>query len=114
MIKVEPEVYAFNERGKPEAIIEYDAYQLLLKVKNGTATQDDKDRIFNELQQSSIYGHGKRVALLGNFIDFSQWLKCFWVKYKYIGIVEVFAFSKMNIRRNDPMRSWIIKIVEID
>lgn len=109
---VEQEVYAFNERGNPENIVGSPIYELLLKVKNNKATQEDKDRIFEDIRSSFLYGK-KRVALAGCYIDFSKWLKCYWVQYNHGGIVEIYAFNKTNIRNNLFTKTGIVKIVKV-
>lgn len=111
-IQVEPEVYAFNERGIPENLVNSEPYQLLLKVKNGTATTEDKDNIFHQIYHS-CYGSKKKIALAGCYIDFSKWLKRYWVQYNYGQIVEMYAFNKMNIRKNRYTNTGIVKIVEV-
>lgn len=69
--------------------------------------------IFNELWHPETYRHGI-YKLMGWEFDFSKWLKTYWVKTKYSGIIEIRSFSKMFIRKNASTPSQILKIIEVN
>lgn len=70
------------------------------------------DSVFSELHQPEAYKSG-RYKVGGYVVDFSPWLRTYWVETKYSGIVEVKAFNRTLIRRLASTPSQIIKIVEI-
>lgn len=44
-------------------------------------------------------------------IPYDEYLKKFWIKTKYNGIIEMYAMNKMDIRKE--LKSKVIKIVEV-
>jgi len=68
--------------------------------------------IFNELHHPETYRQGLH-KVSGYIIDFTPWLKTYWVKSKRGGISEIKSFNKTVIRENACFPSQIAKIVEI-
>jgi hypothetical protein len=112
-------VYAFvKEPADIEVIKNSNAYKLherLTEVgsfENLTKEERTNFNGFSELWNPDAYKTG-RVKTGGWIIDFSAWMKKYWVKDKYYGIVEVRAFNKTQIRKNSCTPSYILQIVEV-
>jgi len=87
-------------------------YKLLEKLNNGeTLTRQEKDSL-------SLYEYCGCIHVGGWCFNFRPYLKTFWIKTKYDGIIETYAFDKTNVRalfkKNYMSQSQIIKIVEVN
>ena len=102
-------VKPFNDRGLIESIKYSKAYRILSDLCDGLKiSQDDKDFIYEYIRSSSYFNDA--VALLGVKIDFSPFLKRYWVKFDYGTIQEFYAFNKTSIRNCE---NNIMKIKEV-
>ena len=114
-------IYKFVENAKDISVIEnsmaYKLYQRLEEVNGDLKALNDTEKgylktVFNELWHHDTYKTGK-YKIMGYVIDFSKWLKTYWVSTKYSGIQEIKAFNKTMLRENATSKSHILKIVEI-
>lgn len=44
-------------------------------------------------------------------VPYAEYMRCFWVKTKYNGIIEMYALNKTDIRKE--LKSQVVKIVEV-
>ena len=83
-------------------------------VKRLTETEKEYiETVFGELWHPETYKQGI-AKIAGYIVDFTPFLKSYWVKTKYYGIQEVKAFNKGYIRKLATSPSEIIKIIEIE
>jgi hypothetical protein len=92
-------------------------YQALESV-NGNFTKlpdnikQEIENQFGELWNSNTYRYGI-VKIAGWQIDYSNWLKTYWIKTKHNGILEVKAFNKTLVRKCSTSPSHILRIVDV-
>ena len=113
-------IYKFVEKPADMEVIKgsraYRMYQKLEEVGYRNLTKSEKEElnsVFNELWHSETYKTGK-YKIRGWIIDFTKWLKTYWVEDKYNGIREIKSFNKTFIRKNATTPSHILKVVEIN
>jgi len=112
-------IYPFVEKPAPiEEIKGSNAYHLheVLKEKSFKELSKEERKLieitFNELWNPDTYKHGV-YKLRGYKISFKEHLKRYFVKTKYYGIMEIFAFNKTLIRKCATTPSHILEIVEV-
>lgn len=88
-----PEFETVLNNKLPQALLEYDKGN----------TQPLKD--LHIATRTALY------KCLGWAIPYGDYLKKFWVKTKYNGIVEMYAMNRMDIRKE--LKSNVIKIMEV-
>lgn len=88
-----PEFETILNNKLPRALLEYE--------KGNTQPLQD----WHIATQTPIY------KCSGWAIPYSEYLKKFWIKTKYNGIIEMYALNKTDIRKE--LKSDIIKIVEV-
>ena len=90
------EPYKFNKKASPteEDIKGFDIYKLWEK-RHGL-TREEKNSIQKDMMTNAYSQTG--VTRAGWMFPFSDVLTLFWVKVKYYGIQEIFAFDRMAIR----------------
>lgn len=100
--------FVSHEVGKPEDEYNSVIYQMREKLNSGEKlTTSEGYTLFDLLYRQ---GYGKVYRLMGYQYDFSDVLKTFLVKTRDYGITEMYAPSKMAIRKVVPA---ITKIIEL-
>lgn len=112
-------IFAFIAKADISQIKNSIAYRLHQRLEEtgsfSALTKAEKEEfgtILNELWHFEAYKTGK-YRLMGFVIDFTPWMKTFWVKYRYHGIHERFSFNKTTLRKWCNRPSEIVQIVEI-
>lgn len=75
-------------------------------VNKQKLSRSEKDLLYQRLNKYGV------LKLYGWAISFKSILKCYWIKYNYDYIYEVYAPDKTSIR-NSPYETGILKIVEV-
>lgn len=102
----------FNELGNVEEVKGAEEWKLHQRAFDGTWSQSDKDRIFEEISRNGFFKDS--IPLHGVRLNFRPVLKKFWVKTKYGDIQEYFAPNKMSIRNSIYLRNDVESIREVD
>lgn len=103
--------YKFSSYGVSEDQIKKTrAYEIHEMLENGVKWC----KIPEELKIAFYTDNNGTVKSGGWCFDFSRLFKCYWVKVKYYGIIQIYAPNKTYIRQHYPTPSHIIKIVEVN
>jgi hypothetical protein len=113
-------IYKFVDHANIENIKNYDAYLMHLEIQlsgsfNALSIENKErmTRIFNEKWHPDCYKDGK-IRIMGFEIDFTSYLKTFWVKISNYGITEIKAFNEDMIIECSVNPEAILKIVLVE
>lgn len=92
-------------------------HQALERVEGNIKELADEEKqmietVFSELWHPETYTSGK-ARIFGYLVDFTPFLKTYWISTKYYGIREVRAVNKEYVRKCATTPSHIFKIVEV-
>ena len=95
----------------------YKLYKILEKSGNYNKLSTDQKEIYNrefsEARNWESYFYG-RIKINGWVIDFSTWMKDYWVKSSnYITVKKVKSFNKRMVRKNSIYPSQIEMVMEV-
>lgn len=73
-------------------------------------SREEKNWVFEKLQTNAYSRTG--IPLMGWMFDLSDYLKTYWVKTRYYGILEVYSLDKTSIR-NYFGSYYVLEIMEV-